>query len=108
MFVQVFGRFEVEAARMSRRGAEGHVFRHGGVRHFVLNRARRPVRRLPLAYAAGRKLDVAAKGALIGVIFLLKCVIVIRQKTFRSRHIDLSFELFHQHVPAGVPRVGAV
>ena len=84
MLVQVFGRFEVEAARMSRRGGEGHVFRHRSVRHFVLNRARRPVRRLPLGNAAGRKVDVAAKCALVGVLFLFKRIVVVRQKRFAA------------------------
>ncbi len=108
MIVQVFGRFEAASAGVSGRRGERHMFSHGGIRNLVLNGARGPVGRLPRRRAARREVDVAAKGALVGILLLFERIVVVGQKTFRSGDVDLPLLLGHHLFPANVPGVGAV
>jgi len=69
MPLQKLCRQKVRTAWMARPRHKAHLRGHGAVRRLSLHRAARIVRiPCPLFHAAGRVIDMAAKGALVGLI----------------------------------------
>src|ERR1039458_10503651 len=106
MLTQEFGSLKVKPARMAGRGGKCHPAGHGIVSDLVLYGPRRTVRRLYSLQPARRKINVSAKGTLVGIVLLFERVIVIPQKALRQLNIDPAFVFGHQSIPANVPGVG--
>src|SRR5256885_5473588 len=108
MLLKMFCGEEIHSASVSRRGGEFHFPGHLRVRGFVLHRACCAVSSLPAPHTPRRKLDVAAQRSLIRLGFPREAIHVIAKKLLGHFHVDLSFVLGHQLLPATMPRVGAV
>src|SRR5580704_19273175 len=108
MFEEIGGP-KICSAGVSGAGHEAHVGGHFAVSGFALDCASRVMRiPSPFFYAARRRIDVAAEGALVRLRLIygrrsfLKAIHMVRQKLLCHADVDLSFGLLHQLFPSGM------
>ena len=107
MLLQMLGRMEVDSTGVSHCRRKRHVLHQGCIGRLVLNSPRNSIMRLPGLRSTLRQVNVTAQCALAGLGPLPECIVVVAQKTLRSRNIDVPFVLGHHLIPPDVPGIGA-
>ena len=107
MVLEEVCRDEVGTAGVSGASDEAHFGGHGAISRLALHCAAGVIGvPVPFLHSAGRDVDMAAKRPLIGLLFFLEAVDVVRKELLRHVYVDFALRLLHDFLPASASSVG--